>query len=48
MCFLLFYNFEECEMAMYIGAAVWGSYLGYFYLKDKIKKHMHKSKLYKI
>ena len=35
---LLFYNFEECENAMYVGAGIWGSYLGYFYLRDKIKQ----------
>lgn len=32
---------------MYVGAAVWGSYLGYFYLKDKIKQ-LNKGKYQKI
>ena len=44
---LLFYNFEECETAMYVGAGIWGSYLGYFYLKDRLK-NIKKGKNYKI
>ena len=44
---LLFYNFEECEKAMYLGGAIWGSYLGYFYIKDRLIE-MKKGKNYKI
>jgi hypothetical protein len=35
---LLFYNFEDCEKAMYIGAALWSAYLGFFYLRDKLRQ----------
>jgi hypothetical protein len=32
---------------MYVGGAIWGSYLGYFYFRDKFKE-LKKGKNYKI